>query len=136
MLAIVVPKLPIIVAASTVAAVLLVLGAIFGYRKWKDSRITPEERERMRRVWLVRGGKLGDASLVDVRGDLLLYSYDIRGVEYIASQDVSHLHEFLPGDELMSGPVLVRYDARNPANSIVLAETWTGFRFKYPRVAS
>jgi hypothetical protein len=26
------------------------------------------------------------------------------------------------------GPVSVKYDARNPANSIVLAENWSGLR--------
>ena len=30
----------------------------------------------------------------------------------------------------MSGPVAVRYDARNPANSIVVAEHWSGLRGK------
>ena len=110
------------------AGVLLALVAVAGYRAWRGSRVTPAERERMRCTALAERGKLGDASLVDVRGEMVFYSYAIRGVEYTASQDVSSLREYLPTDEELSGPVWVRYDPRNPANSIVLAESWTGLR--------
>jgi hypothetical protein len=128
MLSALVFRLPAVAATLVVAAVLLALGALVGYRKWKASRITPEERERLRRTALATRGKLGDASLVEVRGEMVLYSYAIRGVEYIASQDMSSLHEYLPDEDSLSGPVWIRYDAKNPANSIVLAETWTGLR--------
>jgi hypothetical protein len=49
-------------------------------------------------------------------------------VEYTASQDVAQLQELLPAEFSVSGPVSVRYDARNPANSIVIAERWSGLR--------
>jgi len=110
------------------AAVLAVLAAVLGYRAWKNSRVTPEERERRRREMLVSIGKMGDATLVEMREDHLFYSYDVRGVEYTASQDVSRLKQYIPADLAVSGPVLVRYDARNPANSIVVAERWSGLR--------
>jgi hypothetical protein len=110
------------------AGVLLLLTAVFAYRKWKESRIPAEERERRRRAALVAYGKMGDATLVEVREQLLFYSYAVRGVEYTASQDVTHLQEFLPAEFSVSAPVWVRYDARNPANSIVLAERWNGLR--------
>jgi len=112
------------------AGVLAALVAVAGYRAWKSSRITPAERERLRRAALAERGKVGDASLVEVRGELVFYSYAIRGVEYTASQDVSMLHDYLPTEDALSGPVWVRYDPRNPANSIVLAEGWTGLRSK------
>ena len=121
-------RFPAVAATLVVVAVLLALGALVGYRKWKASRITPEERERLRRTALAGRGKLGDASLVEVRDEMLFYSYAIRGVEYIASQDMSSLHEYLPDEDSLSGPVWIRYDPKNPANSIVLAETWTGLR--------
>jgi hypothetical protein len=123
-------RFPAVAATLVVAAVLLALGALVGYRKWKASRVTPEERERLRRTALASRGKLGDASLVEVRDEMVLYSYAIRGVEYIASQDMSSLHEYLPDEDSLSGPVWIRYDAKNPANSIVLAETWTGLRVR------
>jgi hypothetical protein len=121
-------KFPTAAVTLALAAVLLALGALAGYRKWIGSRITPEERERLRRTALAGRGKLGDASLVEVRGEMVLYSYAIRGVEYIASQDVSSLHEYLPDEDSLSGPVWIRYDPKNPANSIILAENWTGLR--------
>jgi len=112
------------------AGLLLALVAWAGYQAWKRRRVTPDERERLRRSLLAARGKLGDASLVDVRGDLVFYSYAIRGVEYTASQDVSTLRQYLPAEDTLSGPVWVRYDPKNPANSIVLAESWTGLRAK------
>jgi glutamine synthetase adenylyltransferase len=113
------------VALAVVLAVLLILIA---YRAWKRSRTTPEERERQRRLWLVATGKMGDASLVEIRDDLVFYSYAVRGVEYTASQDVSRLTQRVPTDLSAMAAVSVKYDPRNPANSIVIAEEWTGLR--------
>jgi len=121
------------VSAKEIVLVLLgavvVTGAIFGYRAWKQSRVTPEERERRRRAALVTHGKMGDATITELRGDLVFYSYDVRGVEYIASQDLSLLKEYLPSElSVLVGAVSVRYDAKNPANSMILAEDWSGLR--------
>jgi len=110
------------------AVVLVILVGILGYRAWKESRISPLERERRRCAALVVHGKMGDATLVEVRDNLLFYSYAVRGVEYIASQDVALWQSRLPAEFSLSGPVAVRYDARNPANSIVIAEQWSGLR--------
>jgi hypothetical protein len=110
------------------ACVLTVLLALIAYRAWKRRRVTPEERERRRRQWLVSRGKMGDATLVEMRDDLLFYSYAVRGVEYLASQDIAHLGQWLPTDLSAAGAVGVKYDPRNPANSIVIAEEWTGLR--------
>ena len=118
------------ITAALLAALVALLLAI-GVRAWRRSRLSPDELERRRRVMLMAKGKMGDASLLDVREDVLVYSYAVRGVEYTASQDISRLRQFLP-DEIASlaGHVSVRYDARNPANSIVLAEEWSGLRSK------
>ena len=110
------------------AVVLAVLGALAGYRAWKRSRIAPEERELRRRSALVGHGKMSDAMLVEIRDDLLFYSYGVRGVEYTASQDVSMLQQYMPPDFSTIDAVSVKYDPRNPANSIVLAEQWSGLR--------
>jgi hypothetical protein len=112
-----------------VAGVLVLAGVVFGVRAWRNSRITPEERERRRRAALVARGKMGDATITEIREELLFYSYDVRGVEYIASQDLTLLKEYLPADlSVLIGAVSVRYDPKNPANSIVLAEDWSGLR--------
>lgn len=110
------------------AAVVVALLAGFGYRAWKRSRITPEERERLRRALLVGRGKMGDAVLVEVRDDLLFFTYSVRGVEYTASQDVSAMRDRVPQDLTSIGAVAVKYLPENPANSIVVAEDWSGLR--------
>jgi hypothetical protein len=106
--------------------VLVMLVGIMGYRAWRAAQITPAERERRRRVALVRTGKMGDATLMDLKEDNLYYAYLVRGVEYTASQDVSALKEQVPSDLSLLSSVSVRYDPRNPANSIVVAEEWSG----------
>lgn len=94
---------------------------------WKRSRISPLELERRRRAGLNAKGKMGDATLLEVREDLVFYSYDVRGVEYTASQDVSALRELLPADpSAVNGVVYVKYDPKNPVNSMILSEDWSG----------
>jgi hypothetical protein len=112
-----------------VAAVTLL--AAIGIRRWRARRVTPEERERRRRAMLVAKGKIGEAALVDIRGDLIFFSYSVRGVEYTASQDVSGLAQWVPEDLSSLVAVGVKYLPQNPANSIVLAEEWSGLRQAY-----
>lgn len=114
-----------------VALALLLAAGIgwWGFRTWKRSRPSAEELERRRRAELNAKGKMGDATLLEVRENLLFYSYDVRGVEYTASQDVSALRSLLPADsDAVNGVVYVKYDPRNPANSIILCEGWSGLR--------
>jgi len=113
---------------ATLLGVLVVLLAVIGARAWRRSRISPDEKERRRRFMLLSAGKMGDANLLDIHEGLLVYSYAVRGVEYTASQDVSALKQLVPQDLSEIGPVGVKYLPENPANSIVLAEDWTGLR--------
>ena len=114
------------------AVTLVVLLALIGYRKWQNSRVTPEERERRRRTLLAAHGKMADATLLEAREGLLFYAYMVRGMEYTASQDVSLLKAHLPAEFSAVGPVSVKYDPRKPANSIVLAESWSGLHAVKP----
>jgi len=77
---------------------------------------------------LVALGKMGDAVLVEIREDLIFFSYSVRGVEYTASQDVSALRDQVPLDLSSVLAVAVKYLPQNPANSIVVAEEWSGLR--------
>ena len=113
-------------AAIILAVVLAVLLAIIAWRAWQRSRVTPEERERRRRAWLVASGKMGDAAIVEVQDEVIFYCYSVRGVEYTASQDISNLADRVPADLSAVPIVSVKYDAKNPANSIVVAEDWCG----------
>ena len=109
------------------AAVLLV--AAFGLRAWLLRRPTPEELERQRRLGINQAGKMADGMILDVLETTIEYSYDVRGVEYIATQDISALQDRVPSPRVsVAGPVGVKFDPRNPANSIVLCEAWSGLR--------
>ena len=92
-------------------------------------RPNPAELERQRRALIDSIGKIGDGTIMEVQPHLISYSYHAHGIEYLASQDVSALEIILPADQWgMVGPVSVKYDPRNPANSIVISERWSGLR--------
>ena len=107
-----------------------VIGAlIIGLLIWRLVRRkpSPEEIERRRRAAIHAHGKLGDGDVIEVEGVAVLYSYSVRGVGYTASQDVSVFESTLPENTVeLIGPVLVKFDPRNPANSIVICEEWNG----------
>ena len=119
-------------------AVVALLAAV-GFRRWKALRVTPEERERRRRAMVAALGKISDAVLIEIREDLIFYSYSVRGVEYTASQDIAMLRGHVPQDFSALIGVAVKYLPQNPANSIVVAEDWSGLRHlnisKKPEVA-
>jgi hypothetical protein len=99
-------------------------------------RPSPEEVERRRREHLTRTGRITDGVIVDARtlsGDdsispnpeVLVYSYRLAGVTYNCAQDVSKLPDQVLGFRI-DQPVQLRYDPRNPGNSILVSESWTG----------
>ena len=93
------------------------------------SRLSPEKREQRRRLELNVHGRLGDALLTECHEDTLYYTYDVRGVHYTASQDISALRDQLPdAPERLGGMVNMKYAAQNPANSILVCEEWSGLR--------
>jgi hypothetical protein len=114
--------------------------ALLGYAVLsRRSRKSPEQMELERRTELARGGRIIDGNIIDVQeleNDetgrqmiLLIYSYDVAGVTYEASQDVTHLRQFIDLYSCRLGlPASVRYDPHNPGDSIVISETWSGLR--------
>jgi hypothetical protein len=116
--------------ACAVAAILIGL-AIWIARRMRS---TPEKRERLRRFSIHTTGRLGDAFLTEVRENLLHYTYKVRGVQYEASQDISALLDRLPADpDRMIGMVGMKYLSKNPANSILICEEWSGLRDPFRR---
>jgi hypothetical protein len=104
------------------------LGA-WGVYRYVKGRPSAAELERRRRSDLNARGKMGDANLLEYHEHMAVYSYAIGGVEYMASQDLSDLLTQLPEDRWSAiGPASIKYDPRNPANSIVLSEEWSGLR--------
>jgi hypothetical protein len=109
------------------AAVVLIAAIVF--RAWLLRRPTAEELERRRRLGINQAGKMADGMIIDLLETTIEYSYDVRGVEYIATQDISALQDRIPSPRMsVAGPAGVKYDPRNPANSIVLCEDWSGLR--------
>ena len=116
-----------LILVALVVVLVLALATLV-YRAWQRSRVTAEERERRRCARLVAVGKITDAMLVEIRENAVFYSYLVRGVEYTASQDLARLLDQTALDFSGISAMSVKYDARNPANSIVAAEEWSGLR--------
>ena len=117
------------IAGLLTSAIVLIAAAVWiSYNK----RNSPERREQQRRLFVNREGRLGDAMIIDVMDDTLIFQYEVSGVSYTSSQDVSTLRQFLPGGiDRLIGIVAIKYMQRNPANSIVLCEVWSGLRDLY-----
>ncbi len=99
---------------------------------------TPDELERKRRSWLNEVGRITDGTVIDVQelasgtqraATMLIYQYDVAGVSYEASQDVTYLRQWINLHSCRLGvPTSVKYDPHNPGNSLVVSEGWIGLR--------
>ncbi len=112
--------------------------AVLGYALFRRKPMSPDEIERKRRVWLTEVGRITDGTVIDVQelpsgarraATMLIYQYDVAGVSYEASQDVTYLRQWINLHSCRLGvPTSVRYDPHNPGNSLVVAEGWIGLR--------
>lgn len=120
----------LLLAGSSLFAVVL----YFALLRWL--RPSAEEQERRRREQLASTGRITTGELLEARTldgeesysptpEVLLYSYRLAGVTYSCAQDVSQFPERIRGFSI-EGPVQVRYDPRNPCNSVLVAENWSG----------
>lgn len=115
-----------IAALSGVAVVLVAIAVWIAVRV---AQANPEKKERKRRLWVNRNGRLGDALITEATDDALYYAYSIHGVRYTTSQDVSSLKQLLPAEPgRLVGIANLKYAVKNPANSILLCEEWSGLR--------
>jgi hypothetical protein len=113
---------------SAIALALIVLGIWIALRM---AQSTPEKREKRRRLHVHRHGRLGDALVVEATDSLLYYTYSVHGVEYNASQEIAALRELLPAEPgRLVGVANLKYSPKNPANSILICEEWSGLRAK------
>ena len=107
----------------TLSAGLLALGGWIVFRR----RLGPAEKERRRRQAINRSRRTVEGFITEADAGIIHYQYELSGVTYFASQELDALAAFLPGDPArLIGPVSVKYDPRNPANSILLCEEWSG----------
>ena len=130
---------------------MLALGGVFLYSKLRK-RESPDEIELQRRTFLAHQGRIIDGSIVGIDGStednsedgsldvppdylvsphVLIYRYRIAGVTYECAQDVTSLADHVRHLRV-DLPVQVRYDPRNPGNSIVVAEDWNGVQLDTP----
>ena len=122
------------VLTGIAVALLVLTAAIWMIARWR--RLTPDEVERRRREKLTADGRITDGVIVDARTlngedsvsptpEVLVYSYRLAGVTYNCAQDVSLLADRVSGFRI-DQPIQIRYDPRNPGNSILLSESWSG----------
>jgi len=117
---------------------------------------TAEELERERRDLLAQSGRITDGTIMDTMitearqpdpspsetdaspncsaptPDIIVYNYRIAGVTYECAQDVTMLAEHVHNIRT-DLPIQVRYAPHNPANSIIVAESWSGLRLNSSR---
>ncbi len=109
-----------------VALALIALGVWIALRVAQGN---PEKREKRRRLHVHRNGRLGDALITEATDTLLYYTYSVHGVEYHASQEIAALRDLLPAEPgRLVGVANLKYSPRNPANSILICEEWSGLR--------
>lgn len=119
----------VVAGIAALAAIYLIFGR---------NRKSAAEIERERRDWLNKIGRITDGTVIDVQeitpnghpaATMLIFQYDVGGVSYEASQDVTHLRQWINLHSCRLGlPTSVRYDPQNPGNSIVVSEKWMGLR--------
>jgi hypothetical protein len=126
--------------ASVAAGVAIAAGA--GLWLLTRKRTTEDEIEQQRRQTLVNYGRIVDGMLLDgfqisnedgETRDMLLYQYEISGVVYECSQDITALSAILDPARIKLGmPCSIRYQPGSPENSILVAERWSGLREGVP----
>ena len=116
-------------AWAWLAGLALVAAAVFALIERFERRGSRAAREKRRRLAVNARSRLTEATVADAHEDTLFYSYTVRGVQYSTSQDVTDLHDYLPGEPgMLVGPATVKYVPENPANSILVCEEWSGLR--------
>jgi hypothetical protein len=116
----------------------LVIAAASAMLLLRAGKKSPEQREALRRQRINALGRITDGTVLDVQEldsdtshpmQLVFYTYDVAGVQYECSQDVTHLRQYLDLHSCRIGVTTsVKYDPHSPGNSIVVAETWCGLR--------
>ena len=85
---------------------------------------TEDEASRIAR--LSRTGRMADGKIIDAVSDQsgriteVTYTYMLAGVQYESSQALSESQQQRSSDYAPGKQIVVRYDPRSPANSIVV----------------
>lgn len=123
------------------AAGVTMLGAWVWIRLRGRRRKGAEELERMRRLDVNRRGRISAGKILESiepnprahARRLVLYKYEVAGVTYEAAQDISGIPGEASGAQYLVGQAAsIKYDPKNPSNSIIACEEWTGLPEKKP----
>ena len=122
---------------ALVAAGAIILLVVYALLRRKPK--SADDLERERRSWLEGTGRITDGTVIDVHelaaeekrrsAIMLVYKYDVAGVSYECSQDVTYLRHWINLHSCRLGlHTSVKYDPQNPGNSLVVSENWMGLR--------
>ncbi|MGD1156221.1 MAG: hypothetical protein ABSA41_10365 [Terriglobia bacterium] len=113
--------------------------ALAGAWRWRtlrrQRRKDPAEIERDRRLGVNACGRISTGRILELMepvpggpaGPNLLYEYEVAGATYAAAQDVSALPEIAAAAPFLPGHTAnVKYDPKQPTNSILACEDWCG----------
>jgi len=131
------PRSQILIAMGVTAAG----AAAWGWTRmarWRQK--DPNEMERLRRLDVNRRGRITTAEIVDLlepeptdvtaasqRPLMVIYKYQVAGVTYEVSQDVSALPAALAASRSLAFQTAsIKYDPKAPTNSIIACEAWNG----------
>jgi Protein of unknown function (DUF3592) len=85
---------------------------------------TEDEASRIAR--LLKTGRMADGRIIDAVSDndgritQVTYTYELAGVQYESSQALSNQQQQRVADYSPGKQIVVRYDPRRPANSVVV----------------
>jgi hypothetical protein len=122
-----------IAVAGTAAIALAGVWVWRTVRRWR--RKSPDEIERLRRLEVNACGRINSGRILELAepvadgpaGPILLYEYEVAGVTYEAAQDLSALPEIAAAAPFLPGQTTsVKYDPKQPTNSILACEAWCG----------
>ena len=127
---------PVLLLSALAAGAFMV--GLWAWSRWKRwRRKDPYEVERLRCLDVNRRGRIAAAEIVDVvepeaaaasrQGVMIVYKYEVAGVTYEVSQDLSAFPAPLAATRsLTSQTASIKYDPRAPTNSIIACEEWNG----------
>jgi hypothetical protein len=127
---------PLAIGAVAAAGGILISVGTITYLKLRR-RKDPAELERLRRLALGRTGRITSGEITGIIEPedgrtsplLIAYRYDIAGVTYEVTQDVSAMPAVAAeASRLIGRTISVKYDTRHPTNSIIACEEWSGIR--------
>ena len=132
------PQWAEVAAAFFVVVAVAIAAVVFLTGKWRREN-DPDEKERQRRVEVNRNGRITSGEVVDIideelapngaRRRFLHYRYSVGAVDFAACQDVTLISERIGDDPRgIVGAVAVKYHNKNPYNSIIVCESWSGLR--------